>query len=104
MAEATATTTRAPPRATAAAARGGATATAAARRRPTTAASPRRVGGGRGPFPAWFRWARVLLLVLAVVVGLPLAHAVLGEVAALLGGAVILGFLVGRWTAPNRGG
>jgi hypothetical protein len=54
--------------------------------------------------PAWFRWARVLLLVLAVVVGLPLAHAVLGEVAALLGGAAILGFLVGRWTAPNRDG
>ncbi len=103
MAEATATTTRASPRATATAARGGATAVAA-RRRSAATASPRRASGGRGRFPAWFRWARVLLLVFAVVVGLPLAHAVLGEVAALLGGAVILGYLVGRWTAPNRGG
>jgi hypothetical protein len=38
------------------------------------------------------------------VVGLPLAHAVFGEVVALLGGAAVLGFLLGRWTAPNRGG
>jgi hypothetical protein len=46
-----------------------------------------------------FRWARVAVLVVAVVVGLPLAHAMFGEVAALLGGAVALGFLLGRWTA-----
>jgi hypothetical protein len=46
----------------------------------------------------------VALLVAAVVVGLPLAHAMFGEVAALLGGATLLGFLVGRWTAPNRRG
>jgi hypothetical protein len=44
--------------------------------------------------PAVYRWLRVLLLAAAVVVGLPLAHAMFGEVAALLG------FLVGRWTAP----
>ena len=70
-------------------------------RRAATAGPQRRAGGGRVPFPAWFRWARVLLLVVALVVGLPLAHAVLGEVAALLGGAAALGFLVGRWTAPG---
>ena len=70
-------------------------------RRAATAGPQRRAGGGRAPFPAWFRWARVLLLTVALVVGLPLAHAVLGEVAALLGGAAVLGFLVGRWTAPS---
>lgn len=45
------------------------------------------------------RWSRVALLVLFVLIGLPLAHAVWGEVAALLGGAVLFGFLLGRWTA-----
>jgi hypothetical protein len=48
---------------------------------------------------AGFRWARVATLVAAVVLGLPLVHAMFGEVAALLGGAVALGFLLGRWTA-----
>ena len=76
----------------------------AAQRRPSGAGSPRRARGGPVSFPAAFRWARVALLVAAVVVGLPLAHAMFGEVVALLGGATVLGFLVGRWTAPNRGG
>ena len=67
-----------------------------------TAAQPRRAGRSL-PFPAGFRWVRVLLLAAAVVVGLPLAHAMFGEVAALLGGAAVLGFLVGRWTAPGAG-
>lgn len=77
------------------------------KRRPANAngaASPRGVRGTRRgpvPFPVAFRWARVLLLVAAVVVGLPLAHAVFGEVVALLGGACLLGFLLGRWTAPG---
>ena len=71
-------------------------------RRPVAAASAPRRGRGRVSFPAGLRLARVLLLVLAVVVGLPLAHAVFGEAVALLGGAVVLGFLVGRWTAPAR--
>ncbi len=75
----------------------------APQRRQSGAGSPRRARGGPVPFPAGFRWARVALLVAAVVVGLPLAHAMFGEVAALLGGAVVLGFLVGRWTAPNHG-
>ena len=75
---------------------------AAPHRRRAAAGSPRRGrGGGRSPFSAGFRWwARVLLLVAALVVGLPLAHAMFGEVVALLGGAVVFGFLMGRWTAP----
>ena len=32
-------------------------------------------------------------------IGLPLAHAMFGEIVALLGGAMLLGFLLGRWTA-----
>ena len=80
---------------------------AAPKRRPAPAggASQRGARGGKRlgtlPFPAAFRWARVLLLVAAVVVGLPLAHAMFGEVVALLGGACLLGFLLGRWTAPG---
>jgi hypothetical protein len=45
---------------------------------------------------------KVALLVGLTLLGLPLAHALLGEVAALLGGAVLFGFLLGRWTAPVR--
>lgn len=80
---------------------GRATAATAARR-----AAPQRRrarGGGQARSHPGFRWARVALLVVVLVVGLPLAHAMFGEVAALLGGAVVLGFLLGRWTAPNRG-
>ncbi len=46
-------------------------------------------------------WVNVALLVTLVLVGLPLAHAMFGEIVALLGGAVLLGFLLGRWTAPR---
>lgn len=64
-------------------------------RKPT--AKGRRVGGD------WLqRWWKVALLVLLVLLGLPLAHALFGEVVALLGGAVLFGFLLGRWTAPRR--
>lgn len=80
----------------------GASARRAAPKRRPPAGGP-RPGRKRGSaaFPAAFRWARVLLLVVAVVVGLPFAHAMFGEVVALLGGAVLLGFLLGRWTAPG---
>lgn len=54
----------------------------------------RRTGGGR--FGLWWK---VALLVGLVTLGLPLAHALFGEVVALLGGAVLFGFLLGRWTA-----
>ena len=45
------------------------------------------------------RWWKVALLVVLATIGLPVAHALFGEVVALLGGAVLLGFLLGRWTA-----
>ena len=45
------------------------------------------------------RWWKVVLLVALGTIGLPLAHALLGGEAAMLGGAVLLGFLLGRWTA-----
>jgi hypothetical protein len=54
----------------------------------------------KGSAPAWLlRWWKVALLVALVTLGLPLAHALFGEIAAMLGGALLLGFLVGRWTA-----
>jgi hypothetical protein len=45
------------------------------------------------------RWWKVALLVALITLGLPLAHAMFGEIFALLGGAVLFGFLLGRWTA-----
>jgi hypothetical protein len=73
-----------------------ATASAPAKRGP---AKPR---GGKAPArsPAWLaRWWKVALLVALATIGLPFAHAIFGEVVALLGGAMLLGFLLGRWTA-----
>ena len=50
--------------------------------------------------PAWLaRWWKVALLVGLATIGLPFAHALFGEWTAMLGGAVLLGFLLGRWTA-----
>jgi hypothetical protein len=54
------------------------------------------------PFTGWRRWLWVGVLVFAVLIGLPLAHALFGEVVALLGGMLLFGFLLGRWTAPRR--
>lgn len=56
--------------------------------------------GKAAPRPAFTfgRWWKVGLLVALVMVGLPVAHAMFGEIAALLGGAVLFGFLLGRWT------
>jgi hypothetical protein len=59
---------------------------------------PRGKGSGRSR-PLLARWWKVALLVLLVTIGLPLAHALFGEVVALLGGAALFGFLLGRWTA-----
>ncbi len=86
---------RAAPRAAPSRASGRGRASAAPRSgAPRAGAAPASAGGGR--------WIRVALLVLAVLVGLPLAHALFGEVVALLGSTMLLGFLVGRWTAPGR--
>jgi hypothetical protein len=71
-------------------------------RRPSSAAPARRAAGRAASASAWARrWWKVALLVVLVLLGLPLAHALLGEVVALLGGAVLFGFLLGRWTAPS---
>ncbi|MBU8538808.1 hypothetical protein [Falsiroseomonas tokyonensis] len=76
----------------------------AARRSPR----PRAASGGARPRAKaaapprldWLtRWWKVALLVALVTIGLPVAHALFGEVIALLGGAVLFGFLLGRWTA-----
>jgi hypothetical protein len=59
-----------------------------------------RRASGKARAPAWLvRWWKVALLVGLVTIGLPLAHALFGEVVALLGLAALIGFLVGRWTA-----
>ncbi len=57
--------------------------------------------GGSGRWDWLQRWWKVALLVALVTIGLPVAHALFGEVVALLGGAVLFGFLLGRWTAPR---
>lgn len=63
---------------------------------------PRGKAAGRGSRFAWLhRWWKVALLVALVTIGLPVAHALFGEVVALLGGAILFGFLLGRWTAPR---
>ncbi|MBY0334488.1 MAG: hypothetical protein K2X49_27845 [Acetobacteraceae bacterium] len=71
--------------------------------KPRAAAKPRKAAAGRGAAALLLhRWWKVALLVALVLLGLPLAHAIFGEVVALLGGAVLFGFLLGRWTAPLR--
>jgi hypothetical protein len=64
-----------------------------------SAAAKRGRARGKGPRFTLGRWGHVALLVALVTIGLPVAHALFGEVVALLGGAVLLGFLLGRWTA-----
>ena len=75
-------------------------ASSAASKRP---ARPRgKAAAARGGLlnrPWLLRWWKVAVLVTLVTIGLPLAHALFGEVFALLGGAVLFGFLLGRWTA-----
>jgi len=72
--------------------------------RPAARPAPRRAADRampRGPaaLAGWRRWRWVAILVVAAVIGLPLAHALFGEVVALLGATLLLGFLLGRWTA-----
>ncbi len=72
------------------------TASAPAKRAPAKPAGGKPAPHGDG---AGARWWKVALLVALGTIGLPLAHALFGGVAAMLGGAVLLGFLLGRWTA-----
>lgn len=48
--------------------------------------------------PAARRWAFIGAFTLALLVGLPLAHALLGDVGAILLGTFAFGFVVGRMT------
>ncbi|HEV7265344.1 MAG TPA: hypothetical protein VGN83_10540 [Falsiroseomonas sp.] len=65
---------------------------------PKPRAKPRTKAAAKPRF-GLARWWKVALLVALATIGLPVAHALFGEVVALLGGAVLLGFLLGRWTA-----
>ena len=72
----------------------------AAKRAPARPKAKGQAKGGGAALPGWAeRWWKVALLVALATIGLPLAHAIFGEVVALLGGAMLLGFLLGRWTA-----
>jgi hypothetical protein len=66
------------------------------------------VRGGRGAAsalpPLWRRWLWVGLIVLAVTVGLPVAHALFGELGAIMLGCLLAGFALGRATAPRGKG
>lgn len=69
--------------------------------KPAPRAKPaRRSGGGRKPqaAPRGVRWWAVVAVVAAVLIGLPLAHAFLGELGAILLGTFLGGFALGRAT------
>ncbi|PHK96406.1 hypothetical protein CR162_03490 [Pseudoroseomonas rhizosphaerae] len=85
----------------------------------TTEHAPRR-NGGRGKAAqqprgawrrlkgliagfAWRRWLAVWVCVAVLLVGIPLAHAMVGDLGALLLLAGVGGFALGRSTAPQRG-
>jgi hypothetical protein len=69
--------------------------------RPASRPAPRPapIRAVASPLSGWRRWRWVAILVVAGLIGLPLAHAIFGEVVALLGAVFLLGFLIGRWTA-----
>jgi hypothetical protein len=48
--------------------------------------------------PAARRWVFIAGFTLALLVGLPLAHALLGEIGAILLGTFAFGFVMGRMT------
>jgi hypothetical protein len=65
-------------------------------------AKPRGEGRARRPAqppPGVFgRWWKVGLLVALATIGLPLGHALFGELIAIVGASMVVGFLLGRWT------
>ena len=70
-------------------------------RTPTKRAGPRsRKAASRwaGLGPLTRRWIFIGGFTLALLVGLPLIHALMGEVAAILIGTFMFGFVVGRMT------
>ncbi|MBR0671516.1 hypothetical protein [Neoroseomonas soli] len=70
--------------------------------KPRAAARPRtkKAAASRWsvPGPATRRWIFIGGFTLALLVGLPLAHALVGEVGAILLGTFAFGFVVGRMT------
>ncbi|MXP62696.1 hypothetical protein E0493_04925 [Roseomonas sp. M0104] len=77
---------------------------APARRKP--AGGRARLGGGGlrrwlHDFP-WRRWLAVIICVAVLLIGVPLAHAMLGDLGALLLLTGCGGFALGRATAPRR--
>ena len=72
----------------------------------TSARKPAARSGRAAPAlpPAWRRWLWVGLIVLAVMVGLPVAHALFGELGAIMLGCLLAGFALGRATAPRGKG
>jgi len=65
----------------------------------TKPARSRKASGGRFQFsPGARRWVFVGGFTLALLVGLPLAHALLGDAGAILLGTFAFGFVVGRMT------
>jgi hypothetical protein len=66
-------------------------------------AKPRGDGRSRKPAAAQppgilERWWKVALLVALATIGLPVGHALFGELVAIVGASVVVGFLLGRWT------
>jgi hypothetical protein len=65
-------------------------------------AKPRGEGRARKAAPppstAFGRWWKVGLLVVLATIGLPLGHALFGELVAIVGASMLVGFLLGRWT------
>ncbi|WP_159994391.1 hypothetical protein [Roseomonas sp. 18066] len=79
----------------------------ASRPAPARAAAARGKGGGRRSlrqilveFP-WRRWLAVLICVAVLLVGVPLAVALVGDLGALLLLVGVGGFALGRATAPR---
>jgi hypothetical protein len=72
---------------------------------PRAARAGPRKGGAATALPAvWRRWLWVGVIVLAVTVGLPVAHALFGELGAIMLGCLLGGFALGRATAPRGKG
>lgn len=70
-------------------------------RAPSRPRGPRtRKAAGRWPAlgPRARRWIFIVGFTLALLVGLPLAHALVGDVGAILLGTFVLGFVLGRMT------
>lgn len=66
--------------------------------RPRTKSTKKPVNRGLALSPLAYRWLFIGGFTLALLVGLPLLHALVGEVGAILLGTFIFGFVVGRMT------